>query len=53
MTRENTTQQDYEETVPRINEFQRFRKVFFSRKVVVFGMLVILLLLGVDILPLT
>ncbi len=31
------------ETLPKVNEFRRFFRVFFSRKVVIFGMAVILL----------
>jgi peptide/nickel transport system permease protein len=34
----------FSETVPRITEFQRFRRVFFGRPVVIFGFVVIFLL---------
>jgi len=33
---------DYQESAPRISEFRRFQKAFFSRGVVVFGLLVVL-----------
>jgi peptide/nickel transport system permease protein len=36
-------------TQPRITEFQRLRRVFFSRKVVLFGMIIILVLILVAI----
>lgn len=36
-------------TIPRVSEFQRFRRVFLSRGLVVFGMVVILLLIVVAI----
>jgi peptide/nickel transport system permease protein len=37
------------ETLPRVNEFQRFRRVFFSRGVVIFGGVVILVFILVAI----
>jgi peptide/nickel transport system permease protein len=39
----NTT--DFTELPPRISEWRRFRRVFFSRGIVVFGMVVLLILL--------
>jgi peptide/nickel transport system permease protein len=36
---------DYSEITPRVNEWRRFSKVFFSRGIVVFGLVVLILLL--------
>ena len=45
MTVNNTATPDFLELPPRISEWQRFRRVFLSRGMVVFGMSVLLLLL--------
>ena len=37
------------ELPPRVSEWRRFRRVFFSRSVVVFGMIILLLFIGVAI----
>jgi peptide/nickel transport system permease protein len=41
----NSPAVDFSEYVPRISEFRRFLKVFFSRKLVIFGIVVILILI--------
>jgi peptide/nickel transport system permease protein len=40
-----TTSTEFVEAPPRVNEWKRFRRVFFQRKLVVFGMVVIFILL--------
>jgi peptide/nickel transport system permease protein len=35
----------FTEGAPRVSEFQRFRRVFFSRKLVIFGLVIVLLLI--------
>jgi peptide/nickel transport system permease protein len=40
-----TVDTEYKEIAPRVSEFRRFRRVFLGRKVVVFGILIILLLI--------
>ena len=45
MSEENTLRTDLTEISPRVNEFRRFFRVFFSRGVVIFGMIVILALI--------
>lgn len=45
MAQEKTTTSDSKVVTPRVTEGQRFRRVFFSRKVVVFGLIVISILL--------
>jgi peptide/nickel transport system permease protein len=42
---ENSPGAEYDESPPRIGEFRRFRRVFLGRKVVVFGLIIILLLI--------
>jgi ABC-type dipeptide/oligopeptide/nickel transport system permease subunit len=49
MPREVVIKQEVIEAPPRVNEFKRFRRVFFSRGVVLFGMIVIVALLLVAI----
>ena len=45
MTEENLNNNVlFEEAPPRVNEWKRFRRVFFSRKIVIFGLAVLLLL---------
>jgi peptide/nickel transport system permease protein len=39
--KQNNLKPDFQEAPPRISEFKRFRKTFFSRGVVVFGLIVI------------
>jgi peptide/nickel transport system permease protein len=39
-----TDKAGFDETVPRVSEFQRFRGVFFGRPVVIFGFVIVLLL---------
>ena len=36
-----------EELLPPVNEFKRFLKVFFKRKIVIFGFVIVILILGV------
>lgn len=45
MTEGHITHEDSLETMPRVTEFKRFRRVFLSRKLVVFGCLIILLVM--------
>jgi peptide/nickel transport system permease protein/oligopeptide transport system permease protein len=40
---------DFSETPPRITEWHRFRRVFFSRKIVLFGMIILILLVFIAI----
>lgn len=44
MTRELVVTTGFEEAVPRISEFHRFSRVFFSRKLVIVGLIIILIL---------
>jgi peptide/nickel transport system permease protein len=39
--KQNNLKPDFQEAPPRISEFKRFRKTFFSRGVVVFGLIII------------
>jgi peptide/nickel transport system permease protein len=41
---QKTIQTGFAETAPHISEFKRFQRVFFSRKVVLFGMVIIVVL---------
>ncbi len=43
MAANNITSSDIQEMIPRISEWQYFRKVFFSRGLVIFGMIIFLL----------
>lgn len=43
MSQTDTQKKMISEIAPRVSEFKRFRRVFFKRKVVVFGMIVILI----------
>jgi ABC-type dipeptide/oligopeptide/nickel transport system permease subunit len=45
MAEERNTMIQFEEAPPRVSEWERFRRVFLSRGMVVFGLLVLLLLL--------
>ena len=45
MTEQKTVTTGISEAPPRINEWQRFRRVFFQRKVVLFGLIILILLL--------
>jgi peptide/nickel transport system permease protein len=45
MAKSHTNGTDFSEAPPRVSEWQRFRRVFFSRGVVVFGLIILLLLL--------
>lgn len=45
MAEEHNTMIQFEEAPPRVSEWKRFRRVFLSRGMVVFGLLVLLLLL--------
>ncbi|MGZ4000772.1 MAG: ABC transporter permease [Mucilaginibacter sp.] len=45
MTEQVITPENYSETPPRINETRRFLKVFFSRRIVIFGAVVVVLFL--------
>jgi len=45
MVKNHTTGTGFSEAPPRVSEWRRFRRVFFSRGVVVFGLIVLLLLL--------
>ena len=42
MTRKRTISEDYSEIPPRVSEFRRFMRVFLGRKVVIFGLIIIL-----------
>lgn len=44
MSREGATALQFVEAPPRVSEFRRFSRVFFSRKVVLFGLIIILAL---------
>jgi peptide/nickel transport system permease protein len=41
---EKVTSTDYQEMAPRVNERQRFVRVFFQRRIVIFGILVLLVM---------
>ena len=45
MAEEQSKNADFSETPPRVSEWKRFRRVFFSRGVVIFGLVVLLALL--------
>ena len=45
MTGDNSAATEFTEAPPRVNEWQRFSRVFFQRKLVVFGLVVLTLLL--------
>jgi ABC-type dipeptide/oligopeptide/nickel transport system permease subunit len=45
MAKNNTINTGYLEAPPRVNEWQYFRRVFFSRGLVVFGLVILLLLI--------
>ena len=45
MSEKHTIRTDFTEIPPRISEWRRFRRVFFSRKIVVFGLIVIVALI--------
>jgi peptide/nickel transport system permease protein len=44
MVKDNTKDTAFTEAPPRISEWRRFRRVFFSRKIVMFGMIVLAVL---------
>ena len=44
MARESKNVSEFEEATPRVSEWRRFRRVFFSRGVVVFGLVVLILM---------
>jgi len=41
---DSTTSTGYQEAPPRVNEWKRFQRVFFQRKMVIFGLIVLVLL---------
>lgn len=41
----SNTDKDFSEAPPRVNEWRRFSRVFFARRLVIFGLLVLLLLM--------
>ena len=45
MVENPATAEDLTQSLPRINEWLRFRRVFFSRRIVIFGLLVIAILI--------
>jgi ABC-type dipeptide/oligopeptide/nickel transport system permease subunit len=45
MTQKAATLQDFTEAPPHVNEWQRFRRVFLQRKLVIFGLVVLSLLI--------
>jgi peptide/nickel transport system permease protein len=45
MTEKSTTLQDFSEAPPRVSEWQRFKRVFFQRKLVIFGLVILSLLI--------
>jgi peptide/nickel transport system permease protein len=45
MTKDNTQDTTFTEAPPRITEWHRFRRVFFSRKIVMFGMIILVVLI--------
>ena len=45
MTENATTIQEFTEAPPRVNEWRRFSRVFFQRKLVIFGLVVLSLLI--------
>ncbi|MBN1766554.1 MAG: ABC transporter permease [Sedimentisphaerales bacterium] len=49
MVTQDTTVTEFEENAPRISEWQRFRRVFFSRGIVVFGLGILIALFLVAI----
>jgi peptide/nickel transport system permease protein len=49
MALNTTAAQEFVETPPRVSEWQRFRRVFFSRGMVVFGLVILILLFLVAI----
>jgi peptide/nickel transport system permease protein len=44
MTKNNTIIQEFSEAPPRVSEWRRFNRVFFQRKLVIFGLVVLTLL---------
>jgi ABC-type dipeptide/oligopeptide/nickel transport system permease subunit len=44
MTEANTTEQAFQEAPPRVNEWRRFWRVFLQRRIVIFGLVVLFLL---------
>lgn len=44
MAVENVVSDDYREIAPRVNEWRRFVRVFFQRRIVIFGLAVLLLM---------
>ena len=44
MAQSITPEREFAEAPPRANEWKRFRRVFFSRKIVIFGLLILFLL---------
>jgi len=40
----HTTSKEFQEVLPRVSEWRRFRRVFFQRKVVVFGLAILVVL---------
>jgi peptide/nickel transport system permease protein/oligopeptide transport system permease protein len=45
MTENTTTTQEFIEAPPRVNEWRRFSRVFFQRKLVIFGLVILSLLI--------
>jgi peptide/nickel transport system permease protein len=45
MTQNSAISQDFNEAPPRVNEWQRFKRVFFQRKLVIFGLVILSLLI--------
>jgi len=44
MTERNTTVEEFQEAPPRVNEWRRFWRVFLQRKIVIFGLVILFLL---------
>jgi peptide/nickel transport system permease protein len=44
MARKSTTIQEFTEAPPRVNEWRRFSRVFFQRKLVIFGLVILAIL---------
>ena len=49
MTEENTIAEEFQETPPRVSEWRRFWRVFLQRKIVIFGMAILFILIFVAV----
>ncbi len=45
MTERNTTAEEFQEAPPRVSEWRRFWRVFLQRKIVIFGLIILFLLM--------